>query len=340
MFIKRIVFCLAAAILVFAGAFAGYVFLLPVPVVINDTQQTYAVKSRAADVKGLLEEQGIELTFHDKFYPGMNTELTAGMEIRIERTVPILLIQPGAAVTYYTTASTVQGALLDMDVPLDGSYFVDPQPEEPISPAMEITLVPRHVVTEFAEEKIPFETEGREDPELFVGRRLIVREGKTGLKQYEYRVVYADDTEFSRELIRESVVKEPVNAIVTIGTKEFTPPPVLLASRGERVYEYSSEGIASCYGSKFHGRRTSSGEVYNQHDFTAAHRYLPFGTVVKVTSLDTGKSVGVTINDRGPLKPERIIDLSIAAAEAIGMNPAGIGRVRIEAAVDVNAMQN
>ena len=327
------VFCLTGAIMVVAGAFAGYIYLLPIQVVVNDTQQTYIVNSRAADVRGLLEEQGIELAFHDKFYPGMNTGLTAGMEIKIERTVPICLIQPGAAATYYTTAATVQDALREMDVPLDGSYFVEPLPEEYIHPAMEITLVPRHVSTEFAEEKILFETEIREDPELFIGRRLIVREGKNGVREYEYRVVYAGDEEVSRELIRESVTRAPVNAIVTIGTKEFTPPPVLLASRGERVYEYSSEGIASCYGGKFHGRKTSSGEVFNQHDFTAAHRYLPFGTVVKVTSLETGKSVGVTINDRGPLKPERIIDLSIAAAEAIGLN-SGIGMVRIEATID------
>ncbi len=89
-------------------------------------------------------------------------------------------------------------------------------------------------------------------------------------------------------------------------------------------------GIASWYGSEFHGRRTSSGEIYDQYGLTAAHRSLPFGTKVKVTFLRTEKSIEVIINDRGPLKRERIIDLSRAAAEAIGLKPYGIGLVRVE----------
>lgn len=93
---------------------------------------------------------------------------------------------------------------------------------------------------------------------------------------------------------------------------------------------YSVNGIASWYGGKFHGRRTSSGEVFNQHEFTAAHRTLPFGTLVNVTFMDTGKSIQVRINDRGPYVQDRIIDLSRAAAEAIGLRPHGLGEVRIE----------
>jgi len=93
---------------------------------------------------------------------------------------------------------------------------------------------------------------------------------------------------------------------------------------------YSSTGLASWYGGQFHGRRTSSGEVFNQHELTAAHRTLPFGTLVNVTSIDTGKTVQVRINDRGPHIQGRIIDLSMAAAEAIGLRSRGIGQVKIE----------
>lgn len=89
-------------------------------------------------------------------------------------------------------------------------------------------------------------------------------------------------------------------------------------------------GIASWYGPKFHGRKTASGEVFNMHDYTAAHRTLPFGTVVRVTYLKTGKSVVVRINDRGPWKRGRIIDLSYAAARAIGLLVDGTGKVKLE----------
>ncbi len=90
-------------------------------------------------------------------------------------------------------------------------------------------------------------------------------------------------------------------------------------------------GKASWYGGKFHGRKTASGERFDKRALTAAHRKLPFGTMVRVTSVNTGRSVTVRINDRGPFgRRERIIDLSEAAAESIGMKSAGVVSVKLE----------
>lgn len=89
-------------------------------------------------------------------------------------------------------------------------------------------------------------------------------------------------------------------------------------------------GIASWYGNPHHGRRTANGERYDKSAFTAAHRTLPYNTLVQVKNLENGKQVKVRINDRGPFANNRIIDLSYAAAEAIGMIRAGRARVRLE----------
>jgi rare lipoprotein A len=89
-------------------------------------------------------------------------------------------------------------------------------------------------------------------------------------------------------------------------------------------------GLASWYGPRFHGKLTASGEVFNQERLTAAHRTLPWGSRVKVTNLANGKSVEVRINDRGPFAQGRIIDVSRAAARALGMVRAGITAVEIE----------
>lgn len=90
-------------------------------------------------------------------------------------------------------------------------------------------------------------------------------------------------------------------------------------------------GKATYYADKYHGRTTASGEKYDKHKLTAAHRTLAFGTKVKVTNLSNSKSVVVTINDRGPFgKAERIIDLSRAAAEKIDMIQAGVVDVTVE----------
>ena len=94
-------------------------------------------------------------------------------------------------------------------------------------------------------------------------------------------------------------------------------------------------GNASWYGGKFQGRPTANGEIFDTNKFTAAHRTLPFGTRVKVTNLRNGKSTVVRINDRGPFIQGRIIDLSKAAAEAIGMIDTGTAPVSIEVVEDV-----
>jgi rare lipoprotein A len=89
-------------------------------------------------------------------------------------------------------------------------------------------------------------------------------------------------------------------------------------------------GVASWYGPGFHGHATTSGEIYDQADLTAAHPTLPLGTRAHVTNLDTGRSVDVRINDRGPFVKGRAIDLSYAAAHTIGIVGPGTARVRIE----------
>ena len=91
-----------------------------------------------------------------------------------------------------------------------------------------------------------------------------------------------------------------------------------------------STGRASWYGPGFHGRRTANGEVFNQNAMTAAHRTLPFGTVVRVTNLRNNRQVVVRINDRGPFTGGRILDLSAGAARAIGLQRSGVGPIRLE----------
>lgn len=93
---------------------------------------------------------------------------------------------------------------------------------------------------------------------------------------------------------------------------------------------WSESGIASWYGVPYHGRRAANGEIYDMEKLTAAHRTLPFNTMVRVTSLTNGKSVTVRITDRGPFIDGRIIDLSKAAAREIDMIGPGLMKVRVE----------
>ncbi|TWC27940.1 rare lipoprotein A [Pseudomonas sp. SJZ079] len=111
----------------------------------------------------------------------------------------------------------------------------------------------------------------------------------------------------------------------------------LLAGCASQRFEqggYNAEGKASYYGARHHGKKTASGERFDQHALTAAHRSLPFGSRVLVTNLRNEQSVVVRINDRGPYARSRIIDLSKAAAERLGMLRAGVVPVRVQQLAD------
>ncbi|MEO0406285.1 MAG: septal ring lytic transglycosylase RlpA family protein [Cyanobacteria bacterium P01_A01_bin.135] len=109
---------------------------------------------------------------------------------------------------------------------------------------------------------------------------------------------------------------------------EGRPQPARQVAIGPVRARFS--GMASWYGPGFHGRRSASGEIFNQHALTAAHPSLPFGTLLQVTNANTGRTVTVRVNDRGPFSGRRVIDLSAAAAQAIGMMRSGVAPVRVE----------
>jgi len=109
---------------------------------------------------------------------------------------------------------------------------------------------------------------------------------------------------------REPRVKEPV--------------PMLNAAGGNTAIF-----TASYYGKKFHGQQTSNGETFDMYSYSAAHKKLPFGTVLKVTYLETGRSVLVKVNDRGPFIKNRDLDLSYGAAKRIGLARDGVGKVKV-----------
>lgn len=112
---------------------------------------------------------------------------------------------------------------------------------------------------------------------------------------------------------------------------EIVPSPVIPAPKeGAAKHKVEQVGTASWYGQAQQGNRTANGETFNPNALTAAHPTLPLGTMAVVTNLETGKSVTVRINDRGPYAKGRKIDLSRAAAQQIGMKKEGVAKVKIE----------
>ncbi|MES2938255.1 MAG: septal ring lytic transglycosylase RlpA family protein [Pseudomonadota bacterium] len=132
------------------------------------------------------------------------------------------------------------------------------------------------------------------------------------------------DAEAAQAASAVSQALQPAAPPAPLAAAEPAEKPSLPQKALESVRELQ-RGIASWYGKQFHGRKTASGEVFDMNELTAAHPSLPFGTVVRVRSLNSDRSVDVRINDRGPFIRQRVIDLSRGAAEALGLLEAGTG---------------
>ncbi len=115
-----------------------------------------------------------------------------------------------------------------------------------------------------------------------------------------------------------------------ISENEPAVPPVVETSPPSLPMAPAYTGLASYYHAAFHGRRTASGEAFNQNALTAAHRTLPFGTLVRVINLRNQRSVVVRVNDRGPVQKSRVIDVTSKAARELGFLGHGMARVKIE----------
>ncbi len=306
-------------------------FYQPYPVkeiTLNDNGEVFIMESAAADVAELLQEHEIALTPGDTVVPPTVEPLETGMVVEINRAAAVKLIKPQEQKIHYTLQETVGEFLAELSLSPENSLVVSPSLNAPVYSGMEITVVPYVVRMEKVQEQIPFEVEFKEDNTIDKGRRLVLQEGQEGIRELAYRIFLIGETELYREPATETIKVEPIDAVVALGTRTHSPPTI--ASREKIESAYAEQGIASWYGLKFQGNRTANGEIFDKNKFTAAHLTLPFDTLVKVTCLRTGKDVIVRINDRGPHIRGRIIDLSYAAAEEIGLRPHGVGKVSIE----------
>jgi len=132
----------------------------------------------------------------------------------------------------------------------------------------------------------------------------------------------------SPAFVRSVIVAVGLAACAARPPEPATPPPA--SSVTIQQPSFTESGRASWYGTAHQGRKTASGERFDPAALTAAHRTLPLGTVTRVTSLDSGKSIKVRINDRGPRARSRVIDLSAEAAAALDLHDDGVGQVRLE----------
>lgn len=278
-----------------------------ITVVLNGKARTVFVTGSTVD--DVLEHVNVRLRQGDRVEPSRGASVEAGDVVVYREAVHVRLSIDGQDRRIITNAPSV-GYLLDsMAVVLDRNDRVIPGSRSELSDGMQIRVVRVQIrrVTEQAE--IAFGTDVVYSDELLLGRRRVDRAGVPGLLELSYRVRLENGGEVKRVLLERRVLREPVNQLLVVGTREPN----------------FQEGTASWY--DWDGRAAPCGGTLS--GYYAAHRTLPCGTQVTVTNPANGHSVTVVIRDRGPYVGGRIIDLADEAFAQIAPLGAGTVHVRI-----------
>jgi len=240
-------------------------------------------------VMDVLEHSGVRLRSEDSVWPELSARAISGQTIYITRAREAVVQADGGERKVISQARMVGEIFAKENIALDEDDIVKPEREAALTEGLKISVTRVEIREEIKETPIAFETKTTEDNELSWRKKVTTEKGVPGVKQTTYRVAYHDGKEVNRKVMKTEVTKEPVTETVTQGTS------VKLGKK--------HEGVASWY--------AWTGTM------AAASPWLLFGSYVKVTNLENGKSVIVVINDRGPTVKGRIIDLDKVAFEKI-----------------------
>jgi hypothetical protein len=229
--------------------------------------------------------------------------VTPGMTLVYREAVGIRVVHDGIADTVITNAATIRDVLSELGVALVGKDEVRPALDAAPTRGLVVRVLRVGTRTETASRPIPYPTQFRDDPSMESGQRKLRQSGRTGSRLVAYRVTYKDGKAVARKVVGSRVIRKPVPKIVAVGTG-----PKCICTKGTQSGE---------------------GTWYGAPSMTAAHPTLPFGTVVRVTNLENGRTVTVTIRDRGPFGEGRIIDLSKDAFAELAPLSEGVIPVRI-----------
>ncbi len=265
------------------------------PVVVELNGAPRLVHTTGATVDELLDEIGLEA---DVIEPTPDAPIEDVDRVVVRNASEVTVAVDGEERLLVSSAPTVGDLLDEIDVSVDGDDEVAPGLDAPLENGMSVEITRVDTEGEVDEFTIPFETIRRDDPSLSRGTVRTIQEGRSGLERVEYRLTTNDGEVVDREVVSRTVVREPVNRVLAIGTKVTD----------------SQSGKASWYS-------TAS--------MTCAHRTLPFGTHVSVVNVANGASVVCRVADRGPFIDGRVIDLSHDAFSQLADPSVGVINVRI-----------
>ncbi len=288
-------------------------------------------KTSAQTVCELLEDEGVTFTDTHKIIPPCTTRIKEGMTIEVlpERSLTVIVDGQQEELKHYGQ-DDLNEILEQNAIILGQDDIIEPTQKSPPENSEVITITRVEVSEVQDNQRIFFQEVVNEDDQMGVGEQEVTTEGVEGQKQVRYKITYHDGEEVSKEIIEEKIVKEKVDRVVTKGTRPRQESnEVSTADKKEEHENKDSEEVK--LGKSHTGQ--SSWYAYKGCD-CAANPWLPKGSRVKVTAVNSGRSVIVTINDRGPFVEGRIIDLDKTAFEKIAPLGAGVVDVKMEEVIE------
>lgn len=256
------------------------------------------------NVAEALNELGLATTDRDLVRPGPSEKLKSGMRLLVRNAVGMKVSVDGRGRRVISSAPTVREMLNQAGIQLGPSdYSIPALDTVPVQEGL-VTVVRVKRIVESRKVQIPFQIRKQPDPQMDKGVRKIAQKGSKGLKLRRVVVLYENGRVSQSKFLSEKVIRKPTDEIVRLGT-----------GRPLKLTGNSQEGVASWF----------SAEGY-----TAAHRTLPFGTRIRVTNTGNGKSVIVTVRDRGPYVDGRVVDLSDDAFSELAPLGSGTFRARLD----------
>lgn len=271
-------------------------------IVLNDNGFKKEFKTSALKIENFFQEEKISLNEKDLIYPDKSSILLPNSIIEIQRAKKIIVSVDKEKKDLYGFKKTVGEIILENNLDIREEDIVKPERNIFAYNNQEVKITRVEIKEEIIKKNIDFNVIEKEDDKLSWRTKKVEVEGEKGTKEIRYEVAYHDNKEVSRKIKETVVTKEPVDKVITQGT---------YVKVGK-----AHTGLASWYA--------------HTGTMAAANPWLPMGSYVKVTNKDTGKSVIVKINDRGPFGPNRIIDLDKVAFEKIASLGQGVANIKME----------
>jgi len=259
----------------------------------------------ALTVQEVLNEVAVRGRLADFVHPSRGARVSPGMTIVYDRAVNVTVLHDGAAEHVITNATSVGAVVRELGISMGKRDRIVPSAASDPSSGMQIRVLRVGIRDEVQIVSVPFETILRHDRNLEYGLRKVIQTGRPGIRRIRSVSKYVDGVRVSRRVTGTTLVRAPLARIIAIGA-----------------------GYPECVCNR--GTATGGATWYSQaQGLSAAHPWLPFGTVVRVENLANGRWVNVVIRDRGPFGSGRIIDLSDEAFRRIASLSSGVIRVRI-----------